>query len=258
MKILPFLSFIFLFAVSCKDSVVVYDACGYFEAEEWVIAASAAGKIVAFDVEQGNSVTANARLGLIDTVQLQLQKDLLLLQPKSKARDIQEKQINYQLKQCVITAVASGIITEKYARKGEVVAVGFPLGKIADIENMYLRMYVTAAQVRRIRVGQEVEITLDGRGDGVDDDADAGSSGGDDGGVDGGSGGSGSDGDGGGSGGGGGGKYMGKIEWVSPIAEFTPKTIQTEDERQNMVYAVKVAVKNDGNIKIGSYAEVKF
>jgi HlyD family secretion protein len=246
MKFLPFLSFIFLFiTVSCKDNTVTYDACGYFEAEEWVIAASAAGKITAFDIEEGSSVAAGARLGLIDTVQLQLQKDLLLLQPKSKARDIQEKQIDYQLKQCIITAVASGIITEKYAKRGEMVAVGYPLGKIANIDNMYLRMYVTSAQMRNINVGQEVEVMLDG--------GSSGSNGGN-------GSGSGESGSNGSSGSSALSKYTytGKIEWISPTAEFTPKTIQTEDERQNMVYAVKVAVKNDGNIKIGSYAEVKF
>ena len=222
MKFLPFLFSVFLFTVSCKDNTVIYDSCGYFEAEEWTVAASAAGKIITLNIEEGSTVTAEMPIGLIDTVQLQLQKELLLLQPKSKMRDIQEKQINYQLKQCVITAVAGGIVTEKYAKRGEMVAVGHPLIKIANIENMYLRIYVTSARVRNIKIGQEVEITLDNSSNSALD------------------------------------KYKGKIEWISTSAEFTPKTIQTEDERQNMVYAVKIAVKNDGNIKTGSYAEVKF
>jgi HlyD family secretion protein len=222
MKFLPFLLFVFLITVSCKDNTVTYDACGYFEAEEWTVVASAAGKVIAFDVEEGSNVAAGMQIGLIDTVYMQLQKELLLLQPKSKVRDIQEKQINYQLKQCIITAVASGIVAEKYAKRGEMVAVGYPLIKIANIENMYLRIYITSAQMRSIKIGQEVEITLD-NGDDVASY-----------------------------------KYKGKIEWISSAAEFTPKTIQTEDERQNMVYAVKIAVKNDGSIKTGSYAEVKF
>jgi multidrug resistance efflux pump len=211
-----------LVLVSCKDNAIEYDAGGYFEAEEWTIAASAAGKIVDFDVEEGSSVAKGERLGIIDTVQLQLQKDLLLLQPKSKARDLQEKQINYQLKQCHIVALANGIIVEKYAKEGEMVYVGYPLGKIANMENMYLRMYVTSAQLPQIKVGQEVKVVLQEK------------------------------------------EYKGKIEWISSNAEFTPKTIQTDDERQNMVYAVKVLVKNEspdgasGAIKIGSFAEVIF
>jgi multidrug resistance efflux pump len=216
--------------VSCKDSAVNYDASGYFEAEEWTIAASSAGKLVAFDVEEGSSVAKGERLGIIDTVQLQIQKDLLLLQPKSKARDLQEKQINHQLAQSYITALADGIVVEKYAKEGEMVYIGCPLGKIADMENMYLRIYVTSAQMPQIKVGQEVKVVLQEK------------------------------------------EYKGKIEWISSNAEFTPKTIQTDDERQNMVYAVKVLVKNGGlsagsgsesgsaggAIKIGSFAEVIF
>jgi HlyD family secretion protein len=211
--------FFFLFiVVSCKDNAVTYDACGYFEAEEWTISSSVAGKLVEFDIKDGDNVVKGQKLGLVDTVQLQLQKDLLLLQPKSKMRDLQEKQINYQLEQCTIRAVEAGVVVGKYAKKGEMIAIGYPLGQIAGMENMYLRMYVTAKQMSDIKIGQEVSITL----------SDVAT------------------------------RYTGKIEWISSIAEFTPKTIQTEDERQNMVYAVKVFVKNDGAIKIGSYAEVSF
>ena len=114
-----------------------------------------------------------------------------------------------------------GIVLEKYVERGEFVAVGKPLFKIADTEQMFIRAYVTSAQLQNIKVGQKAKVFADyGNANKKE--------------------------------------YDGTVSWISSKSEFTPKTILTDDERADLVYAVKVAVKNDGYIKIGMYGEVKF
>lgn len=134
--------------------------------------------------------------------------------------DAQRKQIADQIANAEVKAPLSGTVLEKYVERGEFVATGKPLFKIADTQNMYLRAYVTSSQLKDIKVGQKVKVFAD-------------------------------------YGGGQKKEYDGTISWISSRSEFTPKTILTDDERADLVYAVKIAVKNDGYVKIGMYGEVK-
>ena len=135
--------------------------------------------------------------------------------------DVQKLQVADQLRKCHITAPISGTVLEKYMEQGEYASVGKPLFKVADISHMYLRAYVTSAQLEKVKIGQQVKVFADYGGQQKKE-------------------------------------YMGKVTWISSKSEFTPKTILTDDERADLVYAVKVAVRNDGNVKIGMYGEVKF
>ena len=118
-------------------------------------------------------------------------------------------------------APIKGTVLEKYVEQGEFVATGKPLFKMADTENMSLRAYITSTQLQNVKLGQKVKVFADyGKGQKKE--------------------------------------YEGTVSWISSRSEFTPKTILTDDERADLVYAVKVSVKNDGYIKIGMYGEVKF
>jgi HlyD family secretion protein len=130
-------------------------------------------------------------------------------------------QINESIRKCSIYNPLEGIILEKYAEPNEITAFGKPLYKIADMAEMILRVYVSGEQLPKIRLSQEVEVLID-----QDKKTNR--------------------------------KLSGIISWVSETAEFTPKIIQTKEERVNMVYAVKVRVKNDGSLKIGMPGEVNF
>ena len=125
------------------------------------------------------------------------------------------------LRKCHIVAPTKGTVLEKYVERGEFVTVGKPLFKLADTQDMYLRAYVTSAQLRDIKLGQQVKVFAD-YGDQQKKE------------------------------------YKGTVSWISSRSEFTPKTILTDDERADLVYAVKIAMKNDGYIKIGMYGEVSF
>ncbi len=135
--------------------------------------------------------------------------------------EAQIRQIEDQIANANIIAPLAGTVLEKYVELGEYVTTGKPLFKMADTQNMFLRAYVTSAQLQHIKVGQQVKVFAD-YGDGQKK------------------------------------SYDGTISWISSRSEFTPKTILTDDERADLVYAVKVAVKNDGYVKIGMYGEVKF
>ena len=126
-----------------------------------------------------------------------------------------------QLQKCHVTTPIKGTVLEKYVEKGEFVATGKPLFKMADTEKMFIRAYVTSAQLKDIKVGQQAKVFAD-YGDGQKKE------------------------------------YEGTVSWISSKSEFTPKTILTDDERADLVYALKVAIKNDGYVKIGMYGEVKF
>jgi HlyD family secretion protein len=130
-------------------------------------------------------------------------------------------QLDDQLKKANIINPVNGTVITKYAEAGEMTSSGKALYKIADLSTMTLRAYITGTQLSQVKLGQTVKVLVD---DGAD-------------------------------------KYKeipGNITWISDKAEFTPKTIQTKDERANLVYAIKVKVKNDGYLKIGMYGEVKF
>ena len=133
----------------------------------------------------------------------------------------QQRQIVDQIANTNVKAPITGTVLEKYVEQGEFVSTGKPLFKIADTQNMFIRAYVTSSQLQNIKVGQKVKVFAD-YGDGQRKE------------------------------------YDGTISWISSRSEFTPKTILTDDERADLVYALKVAFKNDGFVKIGMYGEVKF
>lgn len=140
---------------------------------------------------------------------------------ESKPLSKKAEQLQEQLQKANITNPVTGTVLTKYAETGEVTSTGKALYKIADLSTLILRAYVTGVQLPQIKLGQQVKVLVD---DGKN-------------------------------------KYRelpGTITWISGKAEFTPKTIQTKEERANLVYAVKINVKNDGYLKIGMYGEVKF
>jgi HlyD family secretion protein len=143
------------------------------------------------------------------------------LSSQSSATGIERSQVIDQLRKCHIVAPISGVILEKYVEKGDFATVGKPLFKIADMNNVYLRAYITSGQLEKVKVGQKVKVFSD-YGDNKRKE------------------------------------YNGTVTWISEHSEFTPKTIQTDDERADLVYAVKILVRNDGYIKLGMYGEVNF
>ena len=277
--------------VSCKGALGDYDAEGYFETTEVTVSAEANGRILFFDAEEGDTVAADSLLGCIDTMQLyltrmqlemtrrsvlenrpdvesqleameeqqrklsaekdrvsrlladgaatrkqmdDLESQLSVLEKQMTAQksslgnsvksldaqgsgiSMQIAQIDDQLSKCRIISPVSGTILTKYSEAGEFAAAGRPLFKVADLSRVYLRAYLTSAQLAEVRLGQEVKVYSDYGGGNVRE-------------------------------------YPGTITWISDQSEFTPKNIQTEDERENLVYAVRVAVENDGFIKLGMY-----
>ena len=285
-----------LLLAACGNSEKEYDATGTFEATETTISAEQNGTLLTFAINEGDEIEAGSEVGLIDTTQtwLKLQqaratqevyqsqkpdmekqtsatrqqlakaqaeqqryKELVAdgaapskmlddatnqvqvlqrqlaaqlsslsantnaLSKQMVATEVQIDQLRDQLRKCHIKAPLKGTVLEKYAERGEFVAVGKPLFKMADMEQVYIRAYVTSAQLQSIRTGQQVKVFAD-YGDGKKQE------------------------------------YDGTVSWISSRSEFTPKTILTDDERADLVYAVKVRVKNDGFIKIGMYGEVKF
>ena len=285
-----------LLMAACGNKEKEYDATGTFEATETTVFAEQSGALLTFSVNEGDNIEADKEVGLIDTIQtwlkiqqlnatkevyqsqkpdmerqiaatrqqlakaqqderryrelvadgaapskmlddatsqvkvLQRQLDAQIsslstntraLDKQTAAADVQVSQLQDQLRKCHIVTPTKGSVLEKYVERGEFVSIGKPLFKMADTENMYLRAYVTSAQLQNIKLGQQVKVYAD-YGDGQKK------------------------------------AYDGTISWISSRSEFTPKTILTDDERADLVYATKVAVKNDGYIKIGMYGEVKF
>lgn len=281
---------------ACTGNGSRYDAEGSFEAEEVTVSAEATGKIIEFNIREGQEVTAGEKLGAIDSLQLclsklQLEKNAksilsnrpdvgkqtaalkaqmktlrqektrvenllkdgaatqkqlddinsqirivsaqlsaqksalgnsaVSIDAQSSALDIQIAQIEDRIAKCRICSPVSGTVLSKYTNAGEFAAAGKPLFKVADLENVYLRAYLTSAQLATTRLGQKVKVYADFGGDNVHE-------------------------------------YEGTVEWISPKSEFTPKNIQTSDERENLVYAVRIAVRNDGFIKLGMYGGIRY
>ena len=290
------LGLISAFFISCGENEKEYDATGTFEATETTVFAEQTGALLSFDVNEGDNIEADKEVGLVDTTQtwlkiqqldatkevyqsqkpdmerqiaatrqqlvkaqqdeqrykelvadgaapskmlddassqvkvLQKQLDAQIsslstntraLDKQTAAADVQVNQLRDQLRKCHIMTPTKGTVLEKYVERGEFVNIGKPLFKIADTEAMYLRAYVTSAQLENIKLGQKVKAFAD-YGDQQKKE------------------------------------YEGTISWISSRSEFTPKTILTDDERADLVYAIKVAIKNDGFVKIGMYGEVKF
>lgn len=282
--------------MGCQRNTENFDATGTFEATEVIVSAEASGKLIHFRADEGVQLTCGEEVGLIDTVQLHLQKMQLLANRKSvdtqrpdigkqiaatrqqiaKAEQeksrverllqsnaanrkqwddwnaeiallnkqleaqlstlqkstaslneqsasvaIQVAQVEDKLQKSRIISPISGTVLAKYAEAGELASVGKPLFKIADVENMYLRAYITSKQLAEVKLGQQVTLYAD-FGDGERK------------------------------------TFEGTVTWISDKAEFTPKTILTDDERANQVYAIKIAFRNDGTAKIGMYGKVKF
>ena len=143
-----------------------------------------------------------------------LDKNTSTINSNAEALEAQIAALADRIVKCRIASPIDGTVLVKYAEAGELAAIGKPLMKIADLDNMYLRAYFTSNQLSNLELGNEVTVTADFGGDERYD-------------------------------------YVGRITWISPESEFTPKSIQTKDSRANLVYAVKIAVKNDGRLKIG-------
>ncbi len=204
--------------------------------------ASIKEKIITLEKEKQrttNLIKANAATqkqlddinGQIEVLQKQLsalestlQKSSQNITAQSSAMDIQIEQIEDRLRKSIITSPITGTVLNKYVEEGELANMGTPLFKIADIDNMILRVYVTNDQLSSIKLNDKVQVFVD-QGDQSGENKRT---------------------------------YEGVVTWISDKSEFTPKTIQTKNERANLVYAMKVSVKNDGYLKIGMYGEVKF
>jgi len=285
-----------LMTVACGNNKKEYDATGTFEATEVTVAAEQSGTLMVFDINEGDEIALGKEVGLIDTTQIWLKiqqvgatkavyqsqkpdmekqiaatrqqltkarqdqqryKELVAdgaspskmlddatnqvevlqkqldaqisslntntnaLNKQMAANDIQVSQLKDQLQKCHITTPIKGTVLEKYVERGEFVAIGKPLFKMADTEQMFIRAYVTSAQLQTVKIGQKAKVFAD-YGEGQKKE------------------------------------YEGTVSWISSRSEFTPKTILTDDERADLVYALKVAIRNDGYVKIGMYGEVKF
>ena len=286
------LSALMLFSCSKKPE---YDASGNFEATDVTISAETTGKILEFDIQEGDSVTAGKIIAIVDTAQLHYQREQLgfkrsasnvsrpdiRIQLAAMERELQQQRheqqrirnlladgaattkqlddinatvkvledriaaqrsslsktssstdetasaIHMQIEQLsdlindsYIVSPINGTVLTKYCEPGEYATPGKPLLKVADLNKIYLRAYFTSAQLSDIKLGQKVTVVANFGGDKLYE-------------------------------------YPGTITWISSESEFTPKNIQTQDSRSNLVYAAKIAVKNDGRIKIGGYGNVR-
>jgi len=274
---------------SCNNSDNKADGYGNFEATEVTISAEANGKLVYLNLEESDIIEPNTLVGLVDTIQLHLNKQQLIsskatiysksenvlsqisvLQAQLKTTlieqkriqnmfaenaatkrqvdeiegkadvikeqiksvqtqnapiineiasiDVQIKKINDQIKNSKIINPIKATVLAKYAEPNEIASFGKPLYKIANLSQMMLRVYVSETQLPQVKLNQKVTVKID-NGTGMK-------------------------------------SYPGTISWISSVAEFTPKIIQTKEERVNLVYAVKVQVNNDGGLKIGMPAEM--
>jgi HlyD family secretion protein len=281
-----------LFLVSCSTNNDSSDAYGNFETNEIIISSEATGKIIDLNIEEGQTIVKDYIVGLVDTTQLYLKKQQLIAQKKlifSKLTNVKAQiavqnelrknimldkkriekmfndgaatqkqfddingkvnvidkqiknigiqdvtinneanvlskqiaQVQDQLQRCVIKNPINGTVLDKYVEPFEMAFAGKSLYKIADIKKMYLRVYVSGSQLSEIKLGQKIKVFIDKDNDALK-------------------------------------KLDGVITWISDEAEFTPKIIQTKEERVDLVYAVKVLVKNNGEIKIGMPGEVIF
>ncbi len=281
---------------ACSNGNRDFDATGTFESEEIIVSSEAMGKLVMFQVEEGMHLEQNQIVGIVDTIQLHLKKKQLLssvtavlskqpdvntqlaaLQEQIKTAEVEKKrienlvssnaattkqlddvnsqlevlnkqyaatkssltitkqalqsetlplvaqieQIQDQINKSIIKNPVEGTVLTRYAKPDEITSTGKALYKIANLSEMTLRAYVDGDQLGQIKLGQKVKVFVD---KGNEEQK----------------------------------EMSGEIYWVSSKAEFTPKTIQTKDERANLVYAIKVRVINDGYLKIGMYGEIKF
>ena len=276
----------------CSNQNDKSDAYGNFEAETVIISVEASGKILQLNVEKGQKIEAGTEAALIDTVQIHLnlqqieaqkaaveakrqsiRAQVAIFEEQKKNLEINEKRVSQMLadgaatqkhlddisgqisvickqiestktqfnsinkelqvletrqestldllNRCKVISPASGTILETYIEQGELAAPGKPLYKMANLDELTLKVYVSGAQLPNIKIGQEVEVFVD-KNEKENQ------------------------------------SFTGTITWISSEAEFTPKIIQTKEERVKLVYAVKVTVKNDGTLKIGMPGEISW
>jgi len=277
---------------SCTSNNSKSDAYGTFESEEITISAEASGKIIKLDIDEGQVLPTDTVIGLIDTTDLVLKKEQIIAQREAiatkvqniisqieiqkqqkqnlliekkriekllkdnaattkqlddingaidvidkqiesietqnsavlnelKGYDKQIEQINSSIKKSYIKNPVKATVLTKYAQPNEYAIIGKALFKIADLSKMYLRVYVSGNQLSDIKIGQKVQVLIDSN---EKENT----------------------------------TLTGTISWISQNAEFTPKIIQTKEERVNLVYAVKILVLNDGTLKIGMPGEANF
>jgi HlyD family secretion protein len=279
----------------CGNSDNDFDATGNFEADEVIVSSEASGKLLKLDIREGVELKPDQSVGLVDTTQLYLKKKQLQysiqavlakkpnmqvqlaslreqietarrekkrvenlyasdaatkkqlddmtsqldvlqrqydatqsslavttqsLQSETLPLRAQLEQVEDQIKKSVIINPVGGTVLTQYAMQDEITNAGKALYKIANLENIILRAYISGSQLSSVKIGQTVQVLVDAPEGGYKE-------------------------------------YTGTVTWVSDKAEFTPKTIQTKEERANLVYAVKITVKNDGYLKIGMYGEVR-
>lgn len=169
--------------------------------------------------DDANAALATLR-GQLDALLSSLNKNKSSISESARAIGYQNARVKDQLSKSTVISPLSGTILEKYAEQGEYAVPGKPLMKIANLSDIYLRSYFTVNQLANLKIGQKVTVIADfGNSDTYE--------------------------------------YRGTVTWIAQESEFTPKSIQTADSRANLVYAVKIAVKNDGRLKLGQYGEVR-
>jgi HlyD family secretion protein len=281
-----------LSAVGCRTRTEVADAYGNFEAAEVIISAETNGRIIQFDTREGSLIEKGSELALIDTTMFYLQKgeidagiksirtrigtiiaqnDIInqqienikvnisriekmlkddaatlkqlddltgqeaIFQKQIAANNTQKTSVaaelsvydskkatlNEQLKRCSVKSPLSGTLIEKYSEAGEITAAGKPLAKITDLSVLKLKVYVSGAQLSKIKTGQQCTVRIDDGNKAYR-------------------------------------SFTGTISYISEKAEFTPKIIQTKEERVTLVYAVNIDVNNDGSLKSGMPGEALF
>ncbi|MGW8123862.1 HlyD family secretion protein [Roseivirga echinicomitans] len=274
---------------SCEEENDRADGHGNFEATETIISAESNGKLMAFDLAEGQQLAQGSYIGYIDTIPLALKREQLMVSKEliasrskgvlsqinvlnaqlaaatvNKTRvenlirenagtqkqlddingemdvirqqirsieiqnapvmtelkniDVQIKQVADQIAKSKIINPVNGTVLSKYAEVNEITSFGRPLYKIADLSTLELRVYISATQLSSVKIGQEVQIKIDTNAEME--------------------------------------SFTGIVTWIASEAEFTPKIIQTKEERVALVYAIKVSVKNDGRLKIGMPAEM--
>ncbi len=276
---------------ACSGKKDKADAYGNFEADEIIISSEVSGRIIQMNLEEGQGLKEGTLVGIVDTTDYQLKKEQLVAQKNAIASksgniasqiEVQQQQKNnllvdkarieklykdgattkkqlddingsislvdkqiqsiqtqngsvadeilaiikqidqvaQNIKKCYLVCPVSGTVLGKYVEANELVVPGKTLYKIADLENIFLRAYVSESQLANVKIGQTVEVLIDKGNEPMA-------------------------------------TYEGTVTWISSAAEFTPKIIQTKEERVNLVYAIKIKVKNDGAIKIGMPGEVR-
>jgi len=279
------------FLISCASDKDQSDAYGNFEVTEVIISAQANGRLLQLNLEEGQTIVSNTVVGFIDSIGLVLKKEQIeetintvasklnnfdaqinvqeqlklnalkdqvrieqmfkesaatqkqqddingnlkvldkqILSIRSQRKSVmseieslkkQRDQVSESIFNCQIINPINGTVLTKIAEEGEITSFGKPLYKIADLNELQLKVYISGNQLAEAKLGQEVLVLIDNGNDYK--------------------------------------QLKGKVSWISSKAEFTPKTIQTKEERVNLVYAMKVNVANDGTLKIGMPGEIRF